>query len=99
MKYLKTYELTVREWQKKLFSPGYSQGDYVIFFIPYDKWHKKLELKGKIKTITIDTVFPYRIVDINGKEDTFQLPNIIRKMTPEEIDEYEMKIQGNKYNI
>ena len=45
------------------------------------------------------TAFPYSVVYDDGKVDTIMIGNISRFLTPDEIEEYETKIQAIKYNL
>jgi hypothetical protein len=91
MRYLKKYE----NYEK------YKIGDYILiqlFFVNKYKWCKKT-IKGKIVRITLSALFPYKIIFDDNTCDTIQEHVIIRRLTPEEIDEYEAKIQSKKYNL
>lgn len=74
----------------------YNPGDYYLI---------KLDIRGKIewkaKLIEIDKL-GYNFEFLNDNDDkirTYHNPIIIRKLTPEEIAEYELKRNSTKYNL
>jgi hypothetical protein len=87
MKYLKTFE------QNKFL---YKIDDYVLFFNP----DTKSNLPGQIIDIQEESEWPYRIYYFEEDILGFLSENeIIRKLTPEEIEIFEIRKITNKYNI
>lgn len=109
MKYLKTFE---KKFQKKL---KYNVNDYILIDIDEIlRKNKEESIAGsppdnlaKIEKILNDTPgkdregdwFPYDIIFFNNQNITIRPEEIIRKLTDDEILEYESKKQGTKYNL
>jgi len=75
----------------------YNIGDYVLFLDP----NTKKDISGKIINI-VSGFFPYRIEFFYKNKINLGLlkkNEIIKKLTPEEIEEFEMKVNTNKYNL
>ena len=90
MKYLKTFE-----------SIGYKIGDYILLDNSTIKWAVDLECKIIDKTIIKKSV-KYKIETFNdGALTSFYIHDyeIDRKMTDDEVKEYKIKKDINKYNI
>jgi len=54
---------------------------------------------GKIEKINNDDEYPYHILFFNNQKLQFRPEEIIRKLTPNEIVEYELKKSTIKYNL
>ena len=100
MKYIKTYE----ELEYK-----YKIGDYVLLDIDaivgknifnnnLDPKDIPKEDKGEISLINKDLFYEYTVKLFND-ECGVDNDEIIRKLTPEEIEEYEIKKASLKYNL
>ena len=93
MKYIKKYE-----W----FEYKYKIGDYV-----YVSGYSNFEPYAKILKVNKETSsgWDYRIrawsIDYKKMVDYFYIDeiDIERKLTPEEIEEFEIQINSNKYNL
>lgn len=94
MKYLKKFE-----YNKKT---KYSVGDYV-FINPDDTVDKYAKITGIEKAKNKHSKISYDIDVFSSSDDlinTFIFPNEIeRKMTPDEISQYELRIASGKYNL
>lgn len=96
MKYLKTYE--------DHYDLTYDVGDYVLVYGERFKENynpSREDIKFKIIEVDYsDHNTPYLLISADGM-DLWVPENkwIKRKMTPEEIEEYELKVGANKYNL
>lgn len=61
------------------------------------------KVKSKLMKILNYNVWKYDFLILGDDDDFYRLTlsenNIIRELTPEEIDEFESKIEANKYNL
>lgn len=76
-------------------------GDYVFLkkFNPsIGKFENKL---GKVLFVSSETSapFPYKILTSDEEIDTYNYSNIMRFLTDEEIEIFNIQIKSNKYNI
>jgi len=103
MKYIKTYE------ENKKY-PKYNVGDYVLLSIKkIDKNNIKYgnddpisipdDSLAQIVGIDFNVDYPYTSKFYNNREFDLKPNEIIRLLTPEEIEEFEMKKEANKYNL
>lgn len=86
MKYIKTYE-------KFFTKPIYNFGDYVIIKINDKEYSAKIENYNQITYLYIVRVFTLN--DIRW----IYLKDIIRMMSPEEIEKLEIELSLQKYNL
>lgn len=89
MKYIKTYE-----------NIKYEAGDYVLLKDHFV--NKNFSLKAKILSTKYKDVYQikrFRILDITGDINWYDKNNIERKLTSEEIVEFELMENIEKYNI
>lgn len=86
MKYIKTYEDN---------NIDYKKGDYVLFFDPDSKTY----LPGKIVVVYFDHMWSYRIDFNSGFLGLIDKNEIIRLLTPEEIENFDAQKIAKKYNI
>jgi len=95
MKYIKTFESIVK------FKIEVGQYILVNEYLPMTpvEYKKHPDKKGKIVSIKYDVTFPYRVLYDDNTINSIQFDKIIRYLTDEEIDEYESKINANKFNI
>lgn len=100
MKYIKTYESSDERPYPMKQKPPYKEGDIVIY-----KWSllvnkDKINI-GTIKEITTDTAsIEYLYPTRDNKKYTFiSTKQIIRIATPEDIEEFEIQHNANKYNL
>jgi len=87
--------------------PQYNIGDYIYI----EQLHKSddgklyLMFEGNVKILDIDyatlnsPVHRYLVNDVNKIGRYIKEDAILRKSTPEEIEEFEMKIDAEKYNL
>jgi len=76
----------------------YNIGDYIEFKIEFESFATQ-HIKGKIIGFTNNVSFPYKIIDVNDDIDTI-MPNwITRKLTSEEIEDFNTKTDSKKYNL
>lgn len=75
-------------------------GKYFLVSIDTEQIHK---VKSKLMKILNYNVWKYDFLILGDDDDFYRLTlsenNIIRELTPEEIDEFESKIEANKYNL
>lgn len=105
MKHIKTFES--HPFLSTFKGPKYNVGDYVI--LKEDDVHKrwKVKLEGFIYKMFYNSVeqqYNYRVEGEyvhNNKETTFFISDsdIERKMTPEEIEDYQLRKESKKYNL
>lgn len=87
MKYIKTYNSH---------NYKYDIGNYVLFFNP----DTKTKLQGQIVDIEKGSfVWPYRINYFEERTRLLGEDEIIRRLSLEEIEDFEIKRNMNKYNI
>jgi len=97
MKYIKTYEFKNPFKQTQKYFPG----DYIVieFFPPaphqFNKFFQVIEYLAPTWTSNVVC----RVMDCNGKTMLIMSKQIIRKMTPKEIEEFKFKLNVNKYNL
>jgi len=100
------------EWYKEYTGDELKVNDYVITFdVKFTdekgKWTELLEEKGETrgKIIKIEIHYPKEISGVTfliGFENNsvrMYKDGIIRKMTPEEIEQFEIEKTSNKYNL
>ena len=109
MKHLKKYE-SIDEFIDELI---YKPGDYILLNIPKIKkniedYHSFNNIsiknipsnKAKITKIINNDVYPYKIIfDTTNKSTSIEQDEIIRKLTPEEINDFKFKKNADKYNL
>lgn len=93
MKFIKKFEFGMFGSKEE-----YEIGDYILVRYEYMNRLDKI-IKAKIVSFNRDAHFPIKIMDDKNEFDTIQPPNVMRHLTPEEINEYEMLINANKYNL
>jgi hypothetical protein len=76
-------------------------GDYVLYmsFNPVAATTYSKPKCAKILDVSLSSYFPYKIMVDDGTIDLIRKNCIIRYLTTDEINEYEVKIQSNKYNL
>ena len=90
-KYIKNFEILDSEY--------YNIGDYVII---NSDWLNRIAI---IQNILFGEDFEFKILTFSkyNKKDTYTLSvtgdEIIRKATQEEIDEFQLEINADKYNL
>jgi len=99
MKHLKAFESTY--WEQ-----NYRIGDYVLLDLErieeegYNKdVIKFIDNMGKIVKYEEDQSYEYTVEFYTNTTIPVREEEILRKLTPEEITEYKMKKDANKYNI
>jgi hypothetical protein len=99
MKYIKTYESKEEEWYNDLIkSQELKLGDYVVIkHIAYKK--NTTEDFCKITSLPTFNNSTYYGEKIDGISTLFFRDDIIRKMNKNEIEQFEMKKDANKYNL
>ena len=99
MKYLKTYEdISYVNKEKPYGGSKYKIGDYILL----DRKHYPTlkSLAGKIKGVGQDNDLYYWVVNLSdGTEMWCAEWMTIRKLTPEEIEQFDLEYQGKKYNL
>lgn len=102
MKYLKRFENT---------SNKYKVGDYVLFDLEkFMKWCNSNNTvdRGDITEHNLGKIveynekepdYPYHIEFSDGKIEQTNMSELIRFLTPNEIEEYESMKSANKYNL
>lgn len=86
MKYLKTFE-NIDDSR-----PIYKAGDYVYINPAYNK-----PRAGKLIDDANTTFFAYE--QINGEISVTIKHRIVRRLTPEEIEYFDLELAKNKYNL
>lgn len=103
MKYIKLFELYSITNYSHNDLHKYRVGDYVVIDINRSYYTEKLPIDISMGKITIEDTesfsFPYVIQFSDSPSAWIPEESIIRKMTDEEINEYELKINVKKYNI
>ena len=100
MKYIKPFDIINK----------YKIGDYILIDLTqleHDQVHliKTGEKLPEDYGMTIisdfdeSEVYPYSVTFYTGEEDFIKDDEIIRKLTPSEIEKFKTKIEANKYNI
>ena len=96
MKYLSKYEKY----------NDYNVGDYILVKIyystsktPKSSLYPTKTMSGKILKINISSYFSYIVIFDDTTEESIQKSCILRLLNPNEIEEYETKIQSIKYNL
>ena len=92
MKYIKTYESSDER--------PYKEGDIVIYTWSLLVNKDKINI-GTIEEISLDTAYIKYIYPTknNKKYDFISTKQIIRIATPEDIEEFELQHNANKYNL
>jgi len=111
MRYIQTYEGIFTKYKVGdyvLYKPQRTHFDWLNrLFLDKEEFVKIVEikketLKNKIRYFpggTSNQVDPYRIQDTKGKIWMASKKNLIRKLTPEEIEEFEIRKDTDKYNL
>ena len=79
----------------------YKLGDYVLLNIYYDRNDRLKDLLFRyVKIIEVDDdSVPYKVLYYTGNDSWIRIDTIERELTPEEIEEYELNLARNKFNI
>ena len=103
MRYLKKFEN---------FTPEYQKDDYVLLDVEkvrmnngdlndesLDDVYNVFSILSKIKSYYETDDYPYELIFPNGETAKVLSDEISRKLTPDEIDEFELKKSTMKYNL
>ena len=98
MKYIKLFEEVNKDFNWKETPYVFVDVSNIVDEKDYLPKSGDLKLPGKIVAKFEDS-FPYSIIFLNGAEYLFDRQEIIRTLDSEEIEDFEIKLQSNKYNI
>ena len=93
MKYIKTYEKNHK---------NIKIGDYVLFKNHYENWEKTMGIISDVENVE-NSILPYYVDFYDPEGDKcyafLESGEVIRLLTPSEIETYKMKEDVNKYNL
>jgi len=108
MKHLKSFEEVDWSSQETGEDDSWKLGSYILASIDDFSEEAKRELDlsedtkevyGQVTKWRNDGEFPFEVVISNGHKINFTQDEILKYLTPEEIEQYKMELEASKYNL